>query len=579
MIKSLSLLTRKSTLSKEEFRRIWLSEHAPLVHAVPQVRRYVLSFILEEPTRPDVPTQAMSVDAVAELWYDDMASLKAAAASPADEGRDRQRRAPSRRHQVVHHGRSRDHLKRPQRGMSAAMRLLSRPNVGLLVVGLGIVAAPLDTAVNIAFPSITRAFGLQVQDIRWVVIAYVLTYASLMLVFGRLGDLLGYRRIFQLGLLISAAGFAACALAPTYPTLLLGRMLQGVGIALTLSCAPALAVSLFEEKDRTRVLGVYAAITAAGSAIGPLVGGFLVERAGWPAVFWSRAPIVLVALALSWLIPAGPRSGSMCGFDAVGAALLVVWFSALLLVFAVDAGPLGLALPLGLAVLAVLGFAAFAIRQARQPQPLIRLSLFRDAGFAVMNAASIAVNLTAFAVLLLVPYYLVRIAHLDAAAGGIVLACGAGGTVIGSWLAGRLAARVAIGRLALAGVVLSIAGLWTISTWTPTATLSLLASSLLLQGLGVGLFQVAYADLVIATLPAGDRGVAGSLTIVTRTIGVVGGVTALSAAFRHFEAAALSSGADAAQAFLAGFQTTFFYAACALALSLAISMLRPRTWS
>jgi uncharacterized protein (TIGR02118 family) len=82
MIKSLSLLTRKSVMSRDEFRRVWVGEHAPLVHAVPQVRRYVLSFVLEEPTRPDVPTQKMNVDAVAELWYDDMAALKAAAASP-----------------------------------------------------------------------------------------------------------------------------------------------------------------------------------------------------------------------------------------------------------------------------------------------------------------------------------------------------------------------------------------------------------------------------------------------------------------------------------------------------------------
>ena len=81
MIKSLALLTRKGAMSREEFRRIWVGEHAPLVHAVPQVRRYVLSFVLEEPTRPDVPTQAMNVDAIAELWYDDMAALKAAAAS------------------------------------------------------------------------------------------------------------------------------------------------------------------------------------------------------------------------------------------------------------------------------------------------------------------------------------------------------------------------------------------------------------------------------------------------------------------------------------------------------------------
>ena len=215
------------------------------------------------------------------------------------------------------------------------MARLSRPAVGLLIVGLGILAAPLDTAVNIAFPSITQAFDLQVQDIRWVVIAYVLTYASLMLAFGRLGDLLGYRRIFQLGLLVSAAGFAACSLAPTYQLLLLGRVLQGVGIALTLSCAPALAISLYEERERTRVLGIYAAITAAGSALGPLAGGFLVERAGWPSVFWSRAPLVLAALALSWLIPSAPKLGSVRGFDAVGAVLLVTWISALLLVFAV----------------------------------------------------------------------------------------------------------------------------------------------------------------------------------------------------------------------------------------------------
>ena len=458
------------------------------------------------------------------------------------------------------------------------MPSLPRSRVGLLIVGLGIIAAPLDTAVNIAFPSITQAFDLQVQDIRWVVIAYVLTYASLMLVFGRLGDLLGYRRIFQLGLLVSAAGFMACSLAPTYRLLLLGRMLQGVGIALTLSCAPALAISLYEERDRTWVLGIYAAISAAGAALGPVIGGVLVERASWPAVFWSRAPLVLAALALSWLIPTTAKLGSVRGFDAVGAALLVTWLSALLLVFAVGSELFGLALPLGLALLALLAFAAFLIREARHPQPLIRLSLFRDANFTVMNAASIAVNLVAFGVLLLVPYYLARIANMDAAAGGIMLACGAGGMVIGSWLAGRLAGRVEIGRLALAGVVLNIAGLWTISTWTPATTLTVIGLSLLLQGVGLGLFQVAYADLVTATLPPEDRGVAGSLTILTRTIGVVGGATGLSAAFHIFETTALSAGVPAADAFLAGFQSTFFYAAVALALCLAMSMVRPRIW-
>jgi MFS family permease len=454
----------------------------------------------------------------------------------------------------------------------------SQSNLGLLVVCLGTIVAPLDTAVNIAFPSITRAFALEVEDIRWVVIAYVLTYASLMLIFGKIGDLLGYRHIFRLGLLVCAAGFVACSLAPTYGLLLLGRVLQGIGIALTLSCAPALATSLFEERERTRVLGAYAAITAAGAALGPLIGGFLVERWDWNAVFWFRAPLVLVALALSGALPAVPRPGSARGFDALGAVLLVAWMSALLLAFSVRAESFGLALPLGLALLAVASFAAFIVRETLHPEPIVRPSLFRDIDFALMNAASIAVHLATFSVLLLVPYFLVGTLGLDVAIGGIVLGLGAGGMIVGSWLAGRLAARTRVGRLALAGVALCVAGLCTISAWTPATGLAVMGLSLLVQGVGVGLFQVAYTDLVTATLPLSDRGVAGSLAMVTRTLGIVGGATGLSAAFRRFETAALSAGASASDAFLAAFQSTFFYAAVGLALFLALSLLRPRLW-
>ena len=465
-----------------------------------------------------------------------------------------------------------------RRAGRSAMARSPRPATGLLILALGILSAPLDTAVNIALPNITTAFALHVQDIRWVVIAYVLTYASLMLVFGRLGDLLGYRPMFQLGLLVSAAGFAACASAPSYRLLLLGRMLQGVGIALTLSCAPALAISLYDERDRTRALGIYAAIHAAGSALGPLIGGYLVDCCAWPAVFWSRVPLVLAALALSWLLAAAPNAGSMRSFDAPGAALLVAWMSALLLAFSIGSEPFGRALPIALALLALLAFAAFLMREVHLPQPLIRLALFRDYRFAAMNVASIALNLAAFGVLLLVPYYLVRIAHLNTAIGGMVLACGAAGAVAGAWLAGTLAAHVSVGRLALTGGILGIAGLWAVSMWTPDTALAIVGLSLLAQGLGVGLFQVAYADLVVATLPPTDRGVAGSLTIVTRTLGVVGGATALSAAFQYFEATAASAGVPAAQAFLGAFQATFLYAASALALCLVCSLLRPRMW-
>jgi MFS family permease len=457
------------------------------------------------------------------------------------------------------------------------MQRAPRSLAGLLAVGLGTIAAPLDTAVNIAFPSITRAFGLEVEEIRWVVIAYVLTYSSLMLVFGRLGDLLGYRRIFRLGLLVSAAGFIACGLAPTYGLLLLGRMLQGIGIALVLSCGPAIATSLYAESERTRALSAYAAVTAAGTAIGPLVGGFLVERWGWNGVFWFRAPLVLAALALSGLIPAGARSPLARGFDAIGAVLLVTWLSALLLAFSLPAQRFGTIAPIGLGLLAVAGFAAFVVRETRHREPIIRTSLFADIDFAIVNAASVAVYFATFSVLLLVPYFLLRIAQLDVATGGVVLAIGASGMVIGAWLAGRV--HTAGGWLAPIGVLLAVAGLWATSTWTPASGLLVVSLSLLVQGIGVGLFQVACADRVVASLPLEDRGVAGSLTMVTRTIGVVGGATGLTAAFGHFEAASLSAGAAPPEAFLVGFQLTFFWAAAGLGAFLALSLLRPRIWT
>ena len=453
-----------------------------------------------------------------------------------------------------------------------------RPHLGLLVVGLGTLLAPLDTAVNIAFPSITRAFALNLEDIRWVVIAYVLTYASLMLAFGRLGYLVGYRPIFQVGLVISALGLFTCSIAPNYGALLLGRALQGLGIALTLSCGPALVTSLLHENERARALAFYAGVIAVGGALGPIIGGVLVAGWGWAAVFWFRVPVAIIALALSPLIAAGPKASSMRDFDGIGALLLVAWFSAVLLALACLPGPFAASVPYLLLLLSLALSCAFCWHGVRSPRPLIRLSLFANLRFALLNVINVVANFAAFSVLILVPYYLVRISTLDAATGGVVLATSALGTVVGSWFAGRLSHRLPMGSLALSGLVLAIAGLWAISSWTLATPLAPIGWALFAQGMGMGLFQVAYSDYVTGALPAQDRGVAGSLTMVTRTIGVVLGATGLSAAFAHFQAIAARSLTSPAEAFLAGFQTTLRYVAIGLAVTLAASLLSPRTW-
>jgi MFS family permease len=449
----------------------------------------------------------------------------------------------------------------------------------LLLVGLGSLVVPLDSALNIAFPAITGHFRLALPDIQWLVICYVLTYGSLMLGIGRLGDIFGHALVFRAGLAWSALAFLLCSHAPGYEWLLVCRVLQGIGAALVISCGPALVTGLFPEALRSRVLGLYALMFAAGSVLGPSLGGLLVAHWGWEAVFWFRAPIALAALLLLRDIQAPPVAAVREPFDLAGAVLLSLAIGSLLLAInqARHLGDGGLvALPLaGLFLVASWGF----LRQSRRTaRPIIALGLFRLPGFAVLNAANVLANLAGFAVLLFVPYYLARIAALPTSLAGLVLAASPVGAMLGSvaggWVLGRVPARPVAGL----GIGLTGAGLGLMALWAEASPMGLLLAALLLHGAGLGLLQVSYTDIVTATLPRQDRGVAGSLAMMTRTLGVVAAASLLTLLFSRLELAALAGGAMAADAFLQAFRGSFLLAAaiCAAVLLLLAIMGRSR---
>lgn len=376
----------------------------------------------------------------------------------------------------------------------------------VLLIGLGTGIVPLDSAVNIAFPAITRAFGGPLQSIQWLVIAYVLTYASLLLAVGRIGDLLSHAAVFRWGLAWSAVALLLCALAPTYPMLLWARVGQGIGTALVLACGPALVTDLYPEGERAHALGLYAMMFALGAALGPIIGGALIEVSGWPAVFWFRAPIAGIAALLLPPLPRQPRASEVRAFVDLRAALL----------------------------------------------------LFRSLSFALINLGSILVNLAGFAVLLLVPYYLVRIGALSDVLAGVVLATWAVGTVAGSPVGATLVRRAGARRVATAGALLAGAGLVLIATADADGELYRLIPSLALQGFGLGLFQVAYLDLVTGTIAPSARGVAGGLAMLTRVLGFLIGASLLASIYAFAERRAGGAPADA---FLAGFRTSFAVAA------------------
>ena len=441
----------------------------------------------------------------------------------------------------------------------------------LLPILIGIAIVPLDSSVNVAFPAIVAAFGLEVAAIQWIPICYVLTYGSLMLAVGRLGDIFGHRRVFRIGLAWSAVALVLCALAPSYGALLGARVLQGIGAALAIGCGPALAASLFPEGMRVRALAAYATGFAAAQAIGPLLGGVLVEAFGWQGVYWFRVPLALAALWLARGLPAGPAAGTAReSFDALGAVLLTTTVATALL--AVNRAPSLVALMLAMVAAATL--AGFLWQSRRSARPIIDVSLFRTPGFAAMNLAHAMVAFAGFAVMLVGPFYLARVAGLSAMALGAMLAASHGGAVLGGAAGGFAVARFGARAVVVAGAALTAAGLAAIATWGAATPVPLLIAALVVQGLGTGLFTLAYTEAVMARMRREDRGVAGSLTMLTRTLGVVSGASVLMLLLRVRESGLLAGGASAEDAFLGAFREVFMVAAGLAALAVGVLLRR-----
>lgn len=440
-------------------------------------------------------------------------------------------------------------------------RLSLRGVAILIIIAIGTLVVPLDTSVNIAFPAITARFGLDRSGIQWVVICYVLTYGSLMLGIGRLGDIFGHLRVFRWGLGWSVFAFILCATAENYIWLLGARIMQGIGAALVISCGPALATSHFTEEMRPRILGFYAFGFAAGGGLGPLIGGVLVENFGWSAVYWYRMPLAAFALLLSIFLRNPPKPAKREHFDLTGAVLITGMLCCLLLGInrapdIAKGNPVSLLLA---SAFCVLGWAYWR-HAGRIARPIIALRYFRALDFVFACLSTAVVNFACFAVLLFLPYLLLNGAALPAGWGGLILAIGHLGAMSASPFAGLLLTRLKADQLALIGSAMIALGLWFIGKiGTEGGAMAWLVVALALQGIGLGLFQVSVTDMLLERMPREDRGVAGSLSQVSRMLGVVTAASLLSAVFTVLEAGGIAQGLDNVLAFRAAFGQIFSF--------------------
>lgn len=402
----------------------------------------------------------------------------------------------------------------------------------LLIVGLGASIAPLDFSVNVAFPAITQAFALDTQAIRWIPLSYVLTYGVLVIGFGALGDRIGHLRVFRFGLILGVLALTLCAVAPSYLWLVSARVLQGISMALTLSCAPALVTFLYAEQDRTRALSAYGSMTSIASLIAPLAGGLSIALMGWSGVYWFRVPLALLALGALPLIRTHLRPRSMTAITPKGSST----FFLLINIFKTS------------------------------PQ------------FIWINVISVFVQMGSFTIPLLAPYYLSHVAHWGPTQSGAVLAIWASGTLIGSALAARVSHRIGTNRTAYVACWLCVTGLTLAAFWPIDIYLPLVLGAVFVHGAGLGLFQVSYSDWVVRTLPIQARGVAGGLTVFTRTIGVVSASLLWLWSLEQVRLNAINRGLIEESAFLEGFNFICLLSAALITTMLLASSFVSNLW-
>lgn len=445
-------------------------------------------------------------------------------------------------------------------------------HASVLIACLSALLGSLDSAINIGFPAITGAFALEVTAIQWVIVGYVLTHASLLLGCGGLADLWGHGRVLICGLLISALGFTGCGLAPSYAWLVAGRVVQGMGAALVFATAPALVTLAVAAEGRGRALGVYQMSNAVGYAVGPLIGGILIDTLGWRATFLFR---VLPALFLAWFaaakLPALPAHNDSQHFNFLGAVTLAAAIAGGLLALS-----RGRALGWSstqfviLAALSTACLAGFGAVKARATAPMVQLTIIRLAPFVIANLLSVMANCSRFAIGLLLPYYVINVLGYPATTGGTLMLATYLLTILAAPLAGKLSDRVGTARLSSIGLAVQGFGLWMLSRLNGQSDYLSLALTLCIVGLGLGIFEAPNMSFIMGAIPRSQQGVAGSIASMMRPLGIVCGATGWSLLFdwrREFHSSQTAG-------MLPALQDVFLSAAGLCAVACVLSLLR-----
>jgi len=446
------------------------------------------------------------------------------------------------------------------------------PQVRWVLASLSIPAlmSSLDTSIaNVALPTLAHAFGATFHDVQWVVLAYLLALTTLIVGAGRLGDVLGRRRVMLAGLAVFTVASAACGAATTLPVLIAARAAQGLGAASMMALSLAFVGDAVPRERSGRAVGLLGAMSAVGTALGPPLGGLLVATVGWRSVFFVSVPIGLLGMALvASRLPAdrpGPKA-DRAAFDHAGTALLAATLGAYALAMTSAQSHPGIVTGALLAAAALAG-AIFARVESRAALPLIRPAVLREGALGASLGTSALVSAVVMSTLVVGPFYLTHALGLDAARVGLLMSVGPLVVVLSGVPAGRAVDRLGTRRTTNAGLAAIATGsLLLASLPASLGVIGYLLPIVVLTG-GYALFQTANNTAVMTGMSYGERGAVSGLLGLSRNLGLITGAAVLGTVF---SVASGSSHVTAAHpgAVAFGMRTTF-----AVATTLAVGAL------
>jgi DHA2 family methylenomycin A resistance protein-like MFS transporter len=400
----------------------------------------------------------------------------------------------------------------------------------LIAVSLGYFMVILDaTVVNVALPSLGRDLGGGVSDLQWVVDGYTLVFAGLLLSAGSLGDVLGGRRVFEVGLWLFTIASGACALVPSVPLLVAARLLQGLGAALLVPSSLALLRAAYPDaRERARAVGLWGGVAGCAAASGPIVGGLAVAAVSWRAVFFVNVPIGLLGLWLAkrHLPPRTDSTGS--GLDPAGQVAGVLALS--LLTFGlIEGGDLGWSSPLALGPLVAFPFAlaAFVALERRIDTPMLPLGLFRSHTFSGSSYVGLAINLGFYGQLFVISLYFQQVRGYSALQTGLALLPMGVFVALSSVASGRLTGRVGPRVPMLVGLTLAGLGFLGLIAAGAGTSYAVLVAPLIAIGFGMAMTMPAATAAIIEAAPADRAGIASGVLNASRQAGGAIGVALL----------------------------------------------------